>query len=277
MMDCKECRALIDAYLDDELTRDVKEQFTAHISSCDACKEELAFAEGVKNTLSSLPEIEVPADFTEKLSVRLKAEKKHKPFVRYAARYGALAACIILAVVLGSGIVDTDFSNEFDFSGEDITDISGTTADGQDYAGEIAPTNDKENEPKLIVPRGSEKVPEGTPVPAKSRMADTSSEDLSLKNDTEDVTALIEAYELDEDEEPVQDMASTPIEITVSGEDEAFVKELALIYAELENGSYTAEKESFNSFIAELSECGITFTQSTQAEADTVVFEISVE
>lgn len=266
MIDCKECQALIDAYLDGELTRDSKAQFTAHISSCDICKEELAFAESVKNTLSTLPGIEVPSDFTERLNARLKAEKKQRPFVRYFVRYGALAACVVLAVVIGSGISETDFSNTFDFSKENITDRS-VTPDVQDYAGVTSPTNDETNEPTLIVPRGSENAPESTPAPARSKMADEASDD------AEDVTALMEAYSLDKED----NAESSPIMITVSGAGGDFAKELALMAATQEDGVYTMSKEAFDNFISALETVGVEFTQSAEPDGDTVIFEILIK
>ncbi len=269
-MDCKEFEALIDAYLDDELTRGAKEEFTAHISSCEKCKQSLAFAESVRKTLSSLPEIEVPADFTEKLNKRLAAEKKQRPFIRYTARYGALAACLILAVVLGRGISEADFSNKFDFSSEDITY-------GQDIAGETTPTNDKTNyttktddSPKLITPRGAENSPAETPLPAKSRMAEVP------QSDTEDVAALIEAYTLDEDNAIAEDLALAPVVITVTGAGGEFAKELALMAATQEDGVYTMRKEEFDNFISALETVGVEFTQSRKADEDTVKFKIAI-
>ena len=256
-MDCKEFESLIDAYLEDELTRDKKEAFTAHISSCESCRQALAFAESVKNTLSALPPIDVPADFTEKLHTRLEAEKKRSSFPRLAKRYGTVAACLILAAVIGTGIMRTDFSNKFDFTGDDISFE-------QDIAGETSPTDDEENEPKLIVPRGSENAPASTPVPAKSRMAEPSSDT------AKDVTALVEAYTL-------EDTESAPIIITVSGVGGDFAKELALMSATLEDGIYSMGKEEFNNFISALETVGVEFTKSGDAEEDTVRFEIVIK
>ncbi len=267
-MDCKEFEALIDAYLEDELTRDKKEEFTAHISSCENCRQALAFAESVKNTLSALPPIDVPADFTEKLHEKLAAEKKHSSFPRFAKRYGAIAACLILAAVIGTGIMRTDFSNKFDFSGQDITI-------GQNTAGETSPTNDEmayktngTDTASLITPRGSENVPASTPAPAKSRMAEPS------LDTAKDVTAIVEAYTLEDDLS--KEMATSPIVITASGVGGDFAKELALMNATLEDGIYTMDKDEFNNFISALETIGIEFTQSRDAEEDTVKFKIVI-
>lgn len=262
MIDCKECQSMIDAYLDGELTRDARAQFTDHISSCDICKKELAFAEGVKKTLSALPEIEVPSDFTEKLNARLKAEKKKSPIIRYTARYGALAACIVLAVVIGTGISKTDLSDRFDFTGRsgDITAV-------QDYAGETAPTNEKEDEQSLIVPRGGEPLPAGTPMPAKSRMAEDTA------GDTEKVTAITEAYSLEKD--TAEDIH--PIVITASGVGGEFAEELALMVATPEDGVYTVTAEEFANFISALETVGVEYTQSGKAENDTVRFKLDIK
>ncbi len=113
MKSCEECQSLIDLYLDDGLTRDEKQRFLSHISSCNECSEALDFAKSVKSTLANLPELEIPSDFTIKVREKLNADRvKKKGFGTYAIRYGSLAACLVLAVAIAQGVDTPDFSKK---------------------------------------------------------------------------------------------------------------------------------------------------------------------
>lgn len=279
-MDCTECRTLIDAYLDDELTHDVKERFVAHISSCEECKRELSFAQGVKSTLASLPKIEVPSDFNERLSKKLAEQKKHSSFVKLTAKYGTLAACIILAVVLHDSFKETDFSNTPDYS------------EMNTYTAPVAPTVEED----ISVSSAKEDALAATPAPsaqslsrasrksAAQESADTTeSAEYVPSNDASTVeesntseASVAKAYTLDSSDAATQNSSdNSHIEIFISNENSAKVKELALSFATLDGNIYTADKNSFTSFIDKLSAEGIIFSQSSEPDTDTVIFEIT--
>ncbi len=117
MKSCEEYQSLIDLYLDNELTREEKQSFLTHISSCNECREALSFAQSVKETLATLPPLEVPSDFNQKVRSKVEAEKKRKKGIgTYFIRYGSIAACLILAVAIARGIDQPDFSNNNDSS-----------------------------------------------------------------------------------------------------------------------------------------------------------------
>lgn len=111
MKSCEEWQAQIEPYLDGALTRDEEQRFLTHISSCLECSEALEFAKAVRASLAQLPGIDVPDDFCEKLHERIGSEKiKRRTFGTYAKRYGALAACVVLAVVVKTGVSEYDFT-----------------------------------------------------------------------------------------------------------------------------------------------------------------------
>ncbi|MBS7298597.1 MAG: zf-HC2 domain-containing protein [Eubacteriales bacterium] len=113
MKSCEDIEALIDAYLDGELTREHNKLFETHISSCDSCREALEFARSIRQTLITLPEIDLPEDFSENLRKRIEKEcKPQRSFGTYARKYGALAACVVLAVVIGGGLGNMDFTEK---------------------------------------------------------------------------------------------------------------------------------------------------------------------
>lgn len=280
-MDCTECRTLIDAYLDDELTHDVKERFVAHISSCEECKRELSFAQGVKSTLTSLPKIEVPSDFNERLSKKLAEQKKHSSFVKLTAKYGTLAACIILAVVLHDSFKETDFSNTPDYS------------EMNTYTAPVAPTVEED----ISVSSATEDVLATSPTPSARSVSRASRKATAQENVTSAEPAEIapsndannsveennmsgapvaKAYTLDSGDAVTQNSSdNSHIEIFISNENSAKVKELALSFATLDGNIYTADKNSFTSFIDKLSAEGIIFSQSSEPDTDTVIFEIT--
>lgn len=104
MQSCEYWQSLIDPYLDGELDDAESESFLEHISSCPECEELLTLAKSVRSALSELPPIEVPADFGDKLHERIEREQqKHRSIITYSRRFGALAACIIIAVAVNAG------------------------------------------------------------------------------------------------------------------------------------------------------------------------------
>lgn len=204
MKSCEECQSLIESYLDDELTRDAKQRFQEHISSCSECKEAVEFAKSVRASLADLPEIDVPEDFTKKLHERLNSEiGTRTTFSTYAKRYGTLAACVVLAVVIGNGISDIDFTESdiaHDKQSESLVTVPTASPEyaamSQQDTGDVqntAPTKDKTElrDQKKTVATPSP-TPKATAAPvSKARTAEeipennTAAADLALDNTPE--------------------------------------------------------------------------------------------
>lgn len=79
----------------------------AHALVCGECKRELEFMRSIINTVQSLPEIDPPADFLDKINERIDKEEKLpvricRKAVPYVRRYGALAACLAIGIAIGT-------------------------------------------------------------------------------------------------------------------------------------------------------------------------------
>lgn len=108
-MDCGSFGKYLDNY--ENLNEDEKLEMTEHAAECESCSKELDFMLSIIETSKSLPKIELPSDFIEKLNVRIDAEEKKKrsASVRLAVnvrknwrQYTAAAACLALVAVITS-------------------------------------------------------------------------------------------------------------------------------------------------------------------------------
>lgn len=107
---CAWAQQLIDAYLDGDITAAETSKLEAHLSDCFTCKEELALAKRVKQTLRSLPQQHCPdrvIDATlEEMGDKTPVAERRRPWgsgARWYARAWRLAAiaaaCIALVIL----------------------------------------------------------------------------------------------------------------------------------------------------------------------------------
>lgn len=106
-MTCEEFGKMLDNY--ENLTEDEKLSLNEHASQCVHCREELDFMLAMIAQLNALPKIEVPSDFGAKLKKRIKREADASGFGKIIVlvrenyrRYSTVAACLVLAVILGA-------------------------------------------------------------------------------------------------------------------------------------------------------------------------------
>ncbi|MBQ7976243.1 MAG: zf-HC2 domain-containing protein [Clostridia bacterium] len=96
----------IDKYVYDECTDEEMKLFKQHIETCEKCREEYELSCSVKNAMVSMNNITPPADFSKLVNERLDRElaAPAKPRLLKAGyrRYSAVAACLVLAAVLGT-------------------------------------------------------------------------------------------------------------------------------------------------------------------------------
>jgi anti-sigma factor RsiW len=112
-MDCKELRAIADAYLDGEVAPGSRAEIESHLAGCPDCRAELAerrrFALRLK---ASLPYHEAPAGLAQRLAAGLAADPADQAPSRQAARRAgetswralALAATFLLAMLFSGGL-----------------------------------------------------------------------------------------------------------------------------------------------------------------------------
>ena len=73
-MNCTDVRQNLSAYLDDMLDRQIKDMMDAHLSTCKACRQELASMRALVEELGDMGEIKAPEDFLETLHERFDTE-----------------------------------------------------------------------------------------------------------------------------------------------------------------------------------------------------------
>ena len=103
----------IDKYVYEECSESEMKLFMEHIKSCEKCKAEYELACQVKNAMHGMNNITPPADFSKLVNERLDKElskPKARTFIKAGYRkYSAVAACLVLAAVLGAE--NMDFTN----------------------------------------------------------------------------------------------------------------------------------------------------------------------
>lgn len=102
----------IDRYVYDECTEEEMNLFKQHMETCEKCREEYELSCSVKNAMGSMNNITPPADFSKLINERLDREiaapAKPRLFVAGYRRYSAVAACLVLAAVLGTQGMDLE-------------------------------------------------------------------------------------------------------------------------------------------------------------------------
>ena len=106
-MNCERFRECLDNY--ENLTNEEKAEMTLHAAQCEECASELDFMLSIIETTKSLPSIEPPSDFMDRLNVRIDAEERKKQQIamrilrnvqRNWRQYSAAAACFALVAVI---------------------------------------------------------------------------------------------------------------------------------------------------------------------------------
>lgn len=105
-MDCEKFGKYLDNF--ENLTENEQLSLLSHASECERCAKELDFMLSVIETVKSLPDIEAPADFMERLNARIDEEERRKTLSSRIAynvsrnwkQYTAAAACLALVAVL---------------------------------------------------------------------------------------------------------------------------------------------------------------------------------
>ena len=112
MINCKNSREYICAYIDDELSIKERLSFDEHVKNCSECKRELDEMIGITDLCKELPQHELPADFKSELHEKLVAVadrqenkvisiKKPKGFL-FLKTFASIAAALLLVLLAGS-------------------------------------------------------------------------------------------------------------------------------------------------------------------------------
>lgn len=103
---------MIDAFLDDQLDDKARAGFERHMSTCDACRENVALQQALIQSLDTMPMAALPEGFNEELQAKLKTAK---PQVKQALKWyqklnkrglASLAVACLVVVVVGTGALN---------------------------------------------------------------------------------------------------------------------------------------------------------------------------
>lgn len=98
-VDCNEFRSKLDAYIDDELSREDRAAMLTHAQKCKACKTELSYATMLNGIMADMeketvPPLEVQAAWRG----AIRSESKSRNMRRLYKALGALAAAFVLFI-----------------------------------------------------------------------------------------------------------------------------------------------------------------------------------
>ena len=105
-MACENFIDLIFKKIDGEITPEEDALLSAHMSECPECREEYEELLSLEDTLSSLPEEDVPEGFAATVTERIKAQKPVAKTHRFRPYFSVAAACVVLVVVLFYNVID---------------------------------------------------------------------------------------------------------------------------------------------------------------------------
>ena len=102
---CEEYAALLDLYVDAELTAEEMQRVEAHLADCPACRAYVDDALTIRAAFADLEEVEVPEGFADAVCAAIRAEAAprkaaKKPPVRWSRVLAPLAACCAVVILL---------------------------------------------------------------------------------------------------------------------------------------------------------------------------------
>lgn len=111
-MNCKEIQMLLSLSLDGALNREEQELIDAHLETCEVCRQEYTALKELKDALTEIPLLPLPADYHAELMEKIKREKilplapvspdrKKAPLWK---KYTAIAAALLAVIVVGGGL-----------------------------------------------------------------------------------------------------------------------------------------------------------------------------
>ena len=106
---CEECAALLDLYVDAELTAEETLRVESHLAECPACRAYVDDALAIHAAFADMESVEVPAGFAETVCAAIRAEatprKAKRKAVHWSRVLAPLAACCAIVILLRYGPV----------------------------------------------------------------------------------------------------------------------------------------------------------------------------
>lgn len=105
-MKCEAARPLLESYLDGELDRAAVDGIESHLSTCAACRAELAALEQLRGALRSAPRHRAPAELRRRLAEANELPRlEARPRAGFGAGWWAMAASLLLGLGIGAGFM----------------------------------------------------------------------------------------------------------------------------------------------------------------------------
>jgi anti-sigma factor RsiW len=104
-MNCEAAKPLLESYLDGELDRTAIDGIETHLSTCAACRAELAALEELRGALRALPRQRAPSELRARLAAIGDLPAMDAPRATTPATWWKLAAAVLLGVAIGAGVM----------------------------------------------------------------------------------------------------------------------------------------------------------------------------
>lgn len=104
-MRCEHCRQLLDEHVEKLLLPLDRASVDAHLAGCDRCSVEAGRLRALVDALADLPDVEVPADFTETVMANLPEMLPAREGAGHLVRWGLVSAVSFLAFVAGIALL----------------------------------------------------------------------------------------------------------------------------------------------------------------------------
>ena len=109
---CEDFAALLDPFVDGELTPDEMARVQAHLDECPACRAYVDDALAIRAAFPDVEDAELPDGFAESVMARIQAEAAQKqtsrPWLKALASLAACCAIVLLAAPMFSGDAKTE-------------------------------------------------------------------------------------------------------------------------------------------------------------------------
>ena len=113
-MKIHENAALLDAFVDGELTAAEMAEVQAHLAECPGCQAYVDDALAIRADFPTAESTELPADFTDHIMQAVAKTPQSRPKTQPWGKLAAAAAClaVIVLVQYGAGLSSRNTSNE---------------------------------------------------------------------------------------------------------------------------------------------------------------------
>jgi len=154
VVECKEIRELLSAYIDGEVTSEEKGQVERHLQSCPECRETYGQYVDIGTVLKSLPFWEPDSSLKEKVKEKIKPQKG---FIKRVIWTEWLAAAVVVVLIFTLGVaVSAGLSGVslFPVKSEEQVAVS------KDFTGAVASgAGDEQGAPEVVEKRPAMYVP----------------------------------------------------------------------------------------------------------------------